>query len=257
MVAPTPDAEVDLPPSPAPPEQPAREPEPEAEAEPASPPTREFPTPEPEVEPAPAPPPAPPATPAPPPSVEPLETPFPLGLFFGAYGGFSPGTRRSFTLLTTLPVGALIGYEVLPARLDPGSQTWSVVPDPQYSRRGVATVRRDAGTMMAGLEQWNGIRVDFDVSGYPCDFSGPNHPEGCAMLARAWVAADLDGPAGVVRQPSAVLPVLEPPGDQVRPIRDIPGVFDLCSFEYFPGRCPRVRSGPPVEIVVTNLMWAN
>ena len=58
---------------------------------------------------------------------------------------------------------------------------------------------------MVGMEHWNGIEPVFDVTGYPCELSGPFPQDGCPMIARAWFALELDGPNGTVRQPEHVL----------------------------------------------------
>jgi hypothetical protein len=212
-------------------------------------------------EPSPAPEPAPPPAPAPAPGPLPVvpDGPFELGLFFAGWsvlGNDRPSPNaRAFTLQTTLPVGALIAYEVLPARRNEATGSWSVIADPQYSRRGVAEVRGRVGTFMTGMEHWNGVVPVFDLTGYPCELSEPFPQDGCPVIARAWFALEFEGPSGTVRQPKHVIDLIGELGEGTRIIRAVPNLFDLCSFEWFPGRCPALVGGAQPQVEIAQLMW--
>jgi hypothetical protein len=108
---------------------------------------------------------------------------------------------------------------------------------------------------MVGMEHWNGIEPVFDVTGYPCELSGPFPQDGCPMIARAWFALELDGPNGTVRQPEHVLSLVGELGEGTTIIEVRPGLFDLCAIESFPGRCPKLIGGPQPRVEIAQLMW--
>lgn len=75
------------------------------------------------------------------------------------------------------------------------------------------------------------------------------------MIARAWFALELEGPAGTVRQPQHVRDLVGEIGEGTNIIRAIPELFDLCSVDWFPGKCPTLIGGPQPRIELTQLMW--
>lgn len=187
---------------------------PEPDATPVTPPPRESPTPAPEPEPTTEPSPAPAAPPAPP-AGDTVE----VAIAGAGLGAFGDTRRRNISGLTNLPVGAILAYEVLPARYDWGTGLWRADEGSGQVRRGLLETRPRAS---ARDTMWGVMTLDFDVevdiTGFPCAPPEPHDildVEACPLAVRIWFATVLDGPWGQVQQPEAVRAVVGERGERM------------------------------------------
>lgn len=192
------------------------EPQPIAPRE-ESPPPRESPAPAPEPDPAPEPSPAPaePATPTSPPPDDSVE----VAIIVSSFGAFGDTRRRSFSGSSNLPAGAILAYEVLPARYDGGTGLWQADEGSGQARRGLLETRPTGSPRQT---TWGLMTLDFeveiDITGFPCAPPEPHDVldvEACPLAVRIWFATVLDGPWGQVHQPEAVRAVVGERGERM------------------------------------------
>lgn len=181
----------------------------------APPPARESPTPEPEPAPTPEPSPAPaePAAPPSPPAGDAVE----VAITLSGFGAFGDARRRAYSGSTNLPAGAVLAYEVMPARYESVTGLWRADDGSDEVRRGLVQTRpRESGLQTT----WGTMTLDFsfevDITGFPCAPSEPRDVldvEACPLVTRIWFATVLDGPWGQVQQPDGVRAVVGERGE--------------------------------------------